>query len=181
MKTYQNKNITNYIIAALCVIAAVFADQWTKWMAVIHLKSQESFVIIPGVFELKYLENRGAAFGVFQDRQIMFMIGAVLIFILVAFLYGKIPDTRRFFLLRVCAVLICAGAVGNLIDRFRLNYVIDFFYFSLIDFPIFNVADCYVVISCFLFMFLILFYYKEEELSFFSIKKKGVQERKADK
>lgn len=53
-------------------------------------------------------------------------------------------------------------AVGNLIDRVRLNYVIDFFYFKLIDFPIFNVADCYVVVACIIFAFLILFYYKED-------------------
>ncbi len=60
-----------------------------------------------------------------------------------------------------------------MIDRLRLNYVVDFFYFELIDFPIFNVADCYVVIACFLFVILILFYYKDEDLQFLSIRKKG--------
>lgn len=179
MKTYQGKIVKSYMIALICAILAVFLDQWTKWAAVVHLKSQESFVIIPGVFELKYLENRGAAFGFFQNKQILFIVGAVLIFVLVGFLYGRIPHSRRFYWLRICAVLVCAGAVGNLIDRIRLNYVIDFFYFSLIDFPIFNVADCYVVISCFLFAFLILFYYKEDELNCFSWK--NMQGRKADK
>ena len=60
-----------------------------------------------------------------------------------------------------------------MIDRVRLNYVIDFFYFRLIDFPIFNVADCYVVIACLLFVVLILFYYKEEDDFGFLGGKKG--------
>ena len=96
------------------------------------------------------------------------MIGAVLIFFLIGFFYGKIPQGRHYFPMRVCAVLVCAGAVGNLIDRVFQQYVVDFLYFSLIDFPIFNVADCYVVIACFLFAYLILFFYKEEELEWFT-------------
>ena len=69
---------------------------------------------------------------------------------------------------QTCALPICAGAVGNLIDRIRYQYVVDFFYFSLIDFPIFNVAACYAVIACILFAYLILFFYKEEELEWFA-------------
>lgn len=141
-------------------------------MAVVHLKDNDAFVLIPGVFELHYLENRGAAFGIFQGKQVLFLIGGVIVCAVVMFLYGKIPSTKRFFALRLCSVLICAGAIGNMIDRIRLDYVVDFLYFSLIDFPIFNVADCYVVVACFLFAFLIFFVYKEEELSCFSIRKK---------
>ena len=77
-------------------------------------------------------------------------------------IYGRIPYTKKYMPLRICSILLIAGAVGNLIDRVRLNYVIDFFYFKLIDFPIFNVADCYVVVACIIFAFLILFYYKED-------------------
>lgn len=69
--------------------------------------------------------------------------------------------------MKICGVLLCAGAAGNMIDRLRLNYVIDFFYFNLIDFPIFNVADCYVVCACIAFVLLILFYYKEEDDFYF--------------
>lgn len=177
METHQGKNIKSYISALFFIILTVLLDQWTKMLAVVHLKAQQPFVLIPGIFELRYLENRGAAFGMFQNKQIVFMIGAVLVFLAIGYFYGKIPHSRRFYLLRICAVLVCAGAAGNLIDRLRLNYVVDFFYFRLIDFPIFNVADCYVVVSCFLFAFLILFYYTEEELACFFPKK---QNRKAD-
>ena len=69
-------------------------------------------------------------------------------------------------LLALC-VAITAGALGNFIDRLYLEYVIDFLYFKLINFPIFNVADCYITVSCVVFMILMFFYYKEEDLDFF--------------
>lgn len=164
----QSENIKKYLTAVLCCAAAVLLDQVTKHLAVVHLKQQKEIVWIPGVFELRYLENRGAAFGLFQNKQMFFITAAVCVFFLIGFFYGKIPDGRRYTPMRVCAVLICAGAAGNLIDRIRLQYVVDFFYFSLIDFPIFNVADCYAVIACILFGFLIFFFYKEEELEWFA-------------
>lgn len=152
-----------YLFSIIGFAAAVVLDQFTKYMAIINLKDQPAYVLIEGVFELRYLENRGAAFGIMQNMQHIFVIGAAVICAVIVILYRRMPLRRRYIPLRVCAVLICAGAVGNVIDRVRLNYVIDFFYFRLIDFPIFNVADCYVVIACFVFVFLILFYYKDDE------------------
>ena len=164
----QFGKVRDYLTAALCCAAAVLLDQVTKHLAVAHLKLQMEIVLIPGVFELRYLENRGAAFGLFQNRQMFFVCAAVVIFLLIGFFYGRIPGGRRYLPMRICGVLICAGAVGNLIDRIRYQYVVDFFYFRLIDFPIFNVADCYAVIACILFAYLILFFYKEEELEWFA-------------
>ncbi|WP_251387058.1 signal peptidase II [Mediterraneibacter agrestimuris] len=164
------KILKSYLYAFVWIVVLVAADQFTKWLAVVNLKNQDSFILIPDIFELQYLENRGAAFGMFQGKQFLFTIGAVFVSFVILFFYRKIPSGKRFFPLKFCAVLICAGAIGNMIDRIFLNYVIDFFYFSLIDFPIFNVADCYVVIACFLFAILILFIYKDDELSSFSLK-----------
>ena len=164
----QFGKVRDYLTAALCCAAAVLLDQVTKHLAVVHLKLQREIVLIRVVFELRYLENRGAAFGLFQNRQMFFVCAAVVIFLLIGFFYGRIPGGLKFLPMRIYAVLICAGAVGNLIDRIRYQYVVDFFYFSLIDFPIFNVADCYAVIACVLFAYLILFFYKEEELEWFA-------------
>lgn len=162
-----------YLSALIGFTAAVFLDQFTKYLAVINLKDKPAFVLIDGVFELRYLENRGAAFGIMQDMQYVFVIGAVIICAAVVVLYVRIPAAPRYIPLRICAVFLCAGAVGNVIDRIRLNYVVDFFYFRLIDFPIFNVADCYVVIVCITFVLLILFYYRnEEDFSFLSRKER---------
>lgn len=168
----QNKNKTfqSYMYAVIWGVIAIFIDQITKWLVVHNLKGKDSITIIPNVFELHYLENRGAAFGMLQNKQIIFLIGASIVLIAIGYLYGKIPHMSRYFRLRFCAVLVCAGAIGNMIDRIRLNYVIDFFYFSLIDFPIFNVADCYVVVACVLFAILVLFYYKDEDFAWISRK-----------
>lgn len=171
MKQKRMKLLQSYVLALVSFIILTFFDQLTKWLAVVKLKNQEPIVIWKGVFNLEYLENRGAAFGILQDKQFLFVFGAILCVCLIAFAYGKMPHTSRYYLLRVCCVLVCAGAVGNLIDRIRQNYVVDFFYFELINFPVFNVADCYVVIACFLFAFSMFFYYKEDELGCFSFKR----------
>ncbi len=157
----------SYLAAFLGFAVAVLVDQITKYLAEIFLKNAEPVVIIDGVFQLRYLENRGAAFGVMQNMQYVFVAGALVIVIAFAVLYGRIPCRKRYIPMKICGVLLCAGAAGNMIDRLRLNYVIDFFYFNLIDFPIFNVADCYVVCACIAFVLLILFYYKEEDDFYF--------------
>ncbi len=160
-------------VSAAGFIAALLVDQWSKYMAVEYLQGKPAHVLIDGVFELQYLENRGAAFGMMQDMQYVLVAGAVLICAVLLVLYGRIPAAGRYVPLRICAVLLWAGAIGNMIDRIRLGYVVDFFYFSLIDFPIFNVADCYVVTAAILFAFLILFYYKEEDDFSFLSRKRG--------
>ena len=147
------------ILALIGFAAALFFDQFTKYLAVTRLKNQEPFVLIEGVFEFRYLENRGAAFGMLQDMQYVLAAGALIVCGVIVFLYFRMPVRRRYIPLRICAVFLCAGAIGNMIDRIRLHYVIDFLYFRLIDFPIFNVADCCVVVSCIAFALLLLFYY----------------------
>ena len=169
----KDKRRTYIICSCAGILILILIDQFTKYLAQVYLRGAEDKVWIPRVFRLHYLENRGAAFGLFQDRQVFFMLGALLIFFIVLYFYAKIPHQKRYYLMRAYAVLIVAGALGNMMDRLRLDYVVDFFYFSLIDFPIFNVADCYVVIGCALFAFSLLFYYTEEELSCFSFSKKA--------
>lgn len=154
----------NYILALIFVIAGVMLDQFTKSLASAHLKGKKPFVILENVFELQYLENRGAAFGLFQNQYFFFLASVALMTVLVVIFYRKVPMEKKYFFLRACAVFIMAGAYGNCIDRVTHRYVIDFFYFKLIDFPIFNVADIYVTVATFFLFFLILFYYKEEDL-----------------
>lgn len=161
----QNFTFKRALTALITFILLILLDQWTKSLAVEHLMNQEPFVIIPEVFQLRYLENRGAAFGMMQGQQTFFVIMALVACIFVCYLYFKLPWEKRFHPLRAVGLCIAGGAVGNLIDRVFLGYVVDFFYFELIDFPIFNVADIYVTVSTFILAFLIIFYYKEEELA----------------
>lgn len=152
-----------YLLSIIIIVIGVVLDQFTKNLAVTHLQDAP-IPIIENVFELQYLENRGAAFGMMQNQQLFFVVVGVIMLVLFSYMYVKMPHTKRFLPLRACFVAITAGAIGNMIDRLALNYVIDFFYFKLIDFPIFNVADIYVTCATFALAFLIIFYYKEDEI-----------------
>lgn len=154
------------------IIILILADQLTKLWALAELRGSEGISVITGIFELQYLENRGAAFGILQNHQVLFFLITVLAAVLLTYIYARIPDDKKYIPLRICYVLLMAGAFGNMIDRAFRGYVVDFFYFKLIDFPIFNVADIYVTVTMVLLMGLILFYYKEEDLEFLSRKGK---------
>ena len=154
------------------IIILILADQLTKLWALAELRGSEGISVITGIFELQYLENRGAAFGILQNHQVLFLLITVLAAVLLTYIYARIPDDKKYIPLRICYVLLMAGAFGNMIDRAFRGYVVDFFYFKLIDFPIFNVADIYVTVTMVLLMGLILFYYKEEDLEFLSRKGK---------
>ena len=162
---------------ALLVLVLVVLDQWTKALAVQFLKGGEPFVIWDGVFELRYLENRGAAFGLFQGQQAYFLLVGILVFVGCLYLFARMSKDARFWPIRLIAVCILAGAWGNMIDRLRYAYVIDFFYFRLIDFPIFNVADIYVSVGTAVLAVLVLFYYKEEDLNNLLKKKQKTVEK----
>ena len=152
----------------LCILL-IAADQFTKYLAVLHLKGQPAIPIVRNVLELNYLENRGAAFGMLQDQKVFFVFVAVVIAAVIAWILFIMPDQRKYVLPHILLVMIASGAIGNMIDRLRLDYVVDFISFVLIHFPIFNVADIYVTTATFLVAVLLLFYYKEEDLHFLGI------------
>ncbi len=154
------------IISMLSFFLLVIFDQWTKHLASLYLKGKEPFVLIEDVFELHYLENRGAAFGMLQGRQIFLLLLTIVFLIIICYIFYKMPSEKKYIPLYIVGVMICSGAIGNMIDRVRQQYVVDFLYFKWINFPIFNVADCYVTIAAFLLFFLVLFYYKDEDFEF---------------
>ena len=165
--------LTSFLIGFVILVGL---DQWTKGMAVKHLMNQKPFVLWDGVFELLYSENRGAAFGMLQGKQWFFLIIAVIVVAAAVYAVFRMPASKKYLPLHLIAMFLSAGAIGNMIDRFTRGYVVDFLYFKLIDFPIFNVADCYVTVSMFFFILLFLFLYKEEDLNCLS----GRKEREAD-
>lgn len=152
------------LLAATLLLTAL--DQWTKLLAVRFLKDKSPVVLIKGVFELTYLENRGAAFGLFQNQRIPFLVLTVFVMAGIFYVYVRIPKCRRFLPVRIISAGLLSGAAGNMIDRLFHGYVVDFFYFRLIDFPVFNVADIYVTVSMAVLVIVWIFYYKEEEFDF---------------
>lgn len=160
------------IIDLAAIILLAYFDQFTKSMAVFYLKDKPAIPIWPNVLVLQYLENNGAAFGMLQNQKIFFIFIEILILFVIGFVLFRIPAQKKYNLMHIILVLVAGGAIGNMIDRAVQDYVVDFIYFVLIDFPIFNVADIYVTCATAFFVFAILFYYKEEDFSFLSVKQK---------
>ena len=156
----------------ILVIILVLADQLTKYLAVVHLKGQDSVVLIKGVLELYYLENQGAAFSMLQNQQVFFYVLTIIFLVVAGWFLAKVPATTKYTPLRISLLVLCAGAVGNLIDRVVHKYVVDFIYFVIIDFPVFNVADIYVTLGVIVLICLVLFHYKEKDLKAITDKKK---------
>ena len=171
MKTSSKSKGLFFFLDILFFILLVILDQITKNLAVVYLKDKPAYVLWEGVFELHYLENSGAAFGMLQNQKILFVTIASVILVIIGYLLIKLPRNKHYAVLEILLVLIASGAVGNMIDRVQFNYVVDFFYFKLIDFPIFNVADIYVSVSCVLLAILVIFFYKDEDFDFLGKKK----------
>ncbi len=167
MQMNKRKTIVSWIPHLVFMATGIFLDQLTKYYAVVCLKGKDAIVLIPGALELRYLENRGAAFGMMQGGKVLFLIITPIVLLLVFYALAKMPSGGKYGILNVLLDCVVVGAIGNMADRIRLDYVVDFIYISLIDFPIFNVADMFVSISCVAGAILILFggRYKDEDFA----------------
>lgn len=172
--TSSTKNILKKAYLLLLIPLLVIVDQVTKLLAESHLKGQSDYPLLPDILEFSYLENRGAAFSSFMGMQGFLITLTSLLMLLLLYKFFHIPEGKRYLPMRITFLLIISGGIGNLIDRIANGYVIDFIYFVPIDFPKFNVADCYVTIGVALLFILAFFYYKDEELNFlYTLKAKG--------
>ena len=134
-----------YVMYAAIIAAGILIDQITKLIAVKFLMPIDDFPLWEGVFHFNYHENRGAAFGMMADSRWVFMIISTLaISALILFLFFGRAESR---LSGIAIAMIISGGIGNMIDRIALEYVVDFLYFKLIDFAIFNVADSFVCVG----------------------------------
>lgn len=170
MNILTTKKKITLLIDVIAIALLIFLDQFTKYLAVVHLKDKDSLVLIPGVLEFTFLKNRGAAFGILQDQKVFFVMIAIMILVVIAYVLFQLPMEKKYIIMQVILVMIASGAAGNMIDRVRNDYVVDFISFVIINFPIFNVADIYVTVSTILFIILFLFYYKEKDFDFLSFK-----------
>ena len=177
MKSFFQKY--RMVLAPIGLVLLLVLDQFTKVLAVQYLKGSEPFVVWDGVFEFHYFENTGAAWGMLQNKQILFYILTVIFCAVVLYEVYRLYKNPRYTPFIYTLFFILAGALGNFIDRVMNQYVVDFIYVKLIDFPIFNLADCYITVSVVIMILLILFYYSDEEFEhifpWFSGKKKKEQ------
>ena len=148
------------ILAIAAVLVSV--DQMTKWLAVLALPNLETTEVIPHILGFSYVENKGAAFGILQGQRWFFLVvtAVVMIAILALLLFGSF---RKHLLFNISATLILAGGVGNFIDRAIHGYVVDFIKVLFFEFPVFNVADCYVVVGSILLLIFFFFVYDDKK------------------
>ncbi|MBR5474082.1 MAG: signal peptidase II [Lachnospiraceae bacterium] len=166
------------MVISYCLLALglIILDQISKYWASTALLNEGFIEVIPGVFEFRYTQNRGVAFSMLQDQRWVFIPVSILMTAILIVMLMHSP-MRRSKLFGISTILVIAGAIGNLIDRIVLGYVVDFLYFRLIDFPIFNFADCCVVIGAVLLSVYLIFGVKDLEnlplrTLFFGINKK---------
>ena len=143
----------------ILTIFIIIFDQVTKLMAIKYLKTSPPYIIVDNFFQFHYVENYGAAFGILQNKKIFFVIITLaVIFAITFFLVKNYYEINGF--MRIGLSMLLGGAIGNFIDRLRLGYVVDFISFRLInryDFPVFNIADIFIVAGTGLILLLVLF------------------------
>jgi len=155
--------VFNWVVLVASVAILVALDLWLKAWASANLLGEHR-TLISGFLGLTYFRNTGAAFGLMSGvnagRWILSILKVVIISGLFLF-YNRIPAEKIFWAIRIPIILIIAGGLGNLIDRVWLGSVRDMLVFEFVNFPIFNLADMYVVIGCFVGIFVMLFVVKE--------------------
>jgi signal peptidase II len=167
MRDPEKAEKNRYRIGALCgILSLTLLDQITKFLAISFLKNQSAISLIPGVLELSYLENQGMAFGLMQGKIVFLLLHCLFFFAVAGYCFFRLPAKRYYVRFWITLSFVTAGALGNFLDRLLHGYVVDFIYLSVIDFPVFNVADIFVTCGCVSMIFKVLFNYKDEDFSF---------------
>ena len=143
------------VVSLLLSAVLIYLDQLSKTFMKAYLLSEGPQTVIPKVLGFYYVENTGAAFNLLDQQRGIFLVIAFLcvVFCLYGFVKTALNKDKEangsLWILRIFLILILSGAVGNAIDRWINGYVVDFIRVLFIDFPVFNLADCYVVVGCF--------------------------------
>lgn len=176
MKSNQINKKYLYIIDFVIFTLLVFADRFTKFLALSKLKGHPSKPVVTGILEFHYLENNGAAFGLLKDQRLFFILVGIIVFIAIIYAIYKAAPNKKSIPQNICLLLIACGSVGNFIDRIQYGFVIDFIYFSSINFPVFNIADLYISIGTLFLIIFMLFYYKEHDLLYMEFKERKLRD-----
>ena len=150
----------SFLYYALFVGAIVAADQFTKYLTVANIPLYADVPFIPGLLQLTYVQNTGAAFSSFEGQQWLFAVVFAVFTGMILYEYFKKPMPFTT-LERWCIAAIYGGGLGNMIDRVRLGYVVDMIETTFIRFPVFNVADIFITCGCILLMAHLILFNKE--------------------
>ncbi len=167
--------IKDVLLLVISLMVLLVIDQYTKYLTVTHLEVSESKEFINGFLRFTYVQNRGASFGMLQGRRTGFIILTCIVLPIMIYYYLKISVIMNvcsevikkwhFSMLNFGLMLMIIGSIGNFIDRVRLSYVIDFLDVEFIDFPVFNMADCYITVGTIV-LLIIMIIMGEKELDY---------------
>lgn len=170
------KKLSRVFVPLLFLCGIVGLDQWTKYLTMKHLAGGGEVKFIGNAVVFSYMQNRGMAWGLFQNAQFVLCLLTILAIAVIVFLYVRTPFKPEYRPIRIAEVMLVGGALGNLVDRiFRFDpaeggtyfhgYVVDMIYVKAINFPVFNVADIFVSLAFLSFLFLLIFVYNEDEFN----------------
>ena len=149
-----------FLAFSLFAAGIVAADQFTKYLTVANIALYEDVPFLPGLLQLTYVQNTGAAFSSFEGQQWLFALIFIVLTVLIFWEYFKKPMDFTTFE-RWCIASIYGGGLGNMIDRVRLGYVVDMIETTFVEFPVFNVADCFITCGCIAMMVHLVLFNKE--------------------
>ncbi len=143
------------------ILIIAILDQAVKFFAAGLLQNIDTYALWENVFHLTYVENKGAGWGIFSDHTWLLTVATIIVIVAaVSYVVVKRPNDKLFL---TAFTFMIGGAVGNLVDRVRQGFVIDFFDFTLIDFPVFNIADCFITVGALLFIVYVIFFSDKKE------------------
>ena len=150
----------SYVLMMILAAGIVAADQITKFLTVAHIPLHGTVEVLPGIVRLTYVQNDGAAFSMFEGQQWLFALIFVAFAAAIIWEFSKkrLPFTTFD---RFCIVAVFAGGLGNMIDRLRMGYVVDMIATEFINFPVFNVADCFITCGCIILLVHLIFFNKD--------------------
>lgn len=150
----------SYVLMVILAAGIVAADQITKFLTVANIPLHGTVEVLPGIVRLTYVQNDGAAFSMFEGQQWLFALIFVAFAAAIIWEFSKkrLPFTTFD---RFCIVAVFAGGLGNMIDRLRMGYVVDMIATEFINFPVFNVADCFITCGCIILLVHLIFFNKE--------------------
>ena len=153
-----------FLYYILFTVAVVAVDQYTKYLTLANISLYENLPFIPNFLGFTYVQNTGAAFSSFEGQQWLFVLifAALTVALLWEYFKSPMPFTK---FERWCIAAVYAGGLGNMIDRVRFGYVVDMIETLFMNFPVFNVADCFITCGCFALIISLFFnreFWKEE-------------------
>ena len=153
MLEIKKRSLREYALYSGIISLGIILDQFTKWLAVKFVATAPDKIIevIPGIFNFSYTENKGAAFGSFENSRWVFLLtSTIMIVALSLYLYLGLTDSK---VQQISVAVVLSGGIGNMIDRLGAGFamgkfcVVDFLEFAFVDFAIFNVADAFVCVG----------------------------------